>query len=95
MGQLDNKVWTALGPRGCEKEQRREGGLGGFLFDGETEQVFRLKSEDRGGGLRRSWEESDNTSSPGVEAGARMGGVGLPSLAGREGENLGWRQPGR
>ena len=45
----------------------------GVLFDGKTEQVFRLKGEDRGGGLRRSWEESDNTPSPGAEAGARRG----------------------
>lgn len=94
MGQLDNRVWTALGPLSCKKEQRRKGGLG-VLFEGKTEQVFRLKGEDRGGGLRRSWEESDNTPSPGAEAGARRGEWGLPSLAGREGKNLDWRQPGR
>lgn len=75
-GTVGDRVWTAQGSLGCEKEQRRKGG--------ETEHVFRLKGEDRGGGLRRSWEESDNR--PRVQ-GLRLeqGRGNGATLAGREG----------
>lgn len=75
--------------------------MGGVLVAGETEHVFRLKGEDCGGGLRRSWEESDNSPGPGAEAGARKGEWGYPSwqggrvrtwvgssLAGKEGKDV-------
>ena len=55
-----------------------QGGVGRVLSDEETEQVFRLKGESGTGDLRRSWEESDNTHSPGVEAGARREERGFP-----------------
>lgn len=43
MGQLGDSVWTAQGSLGCEKEQRRKGGLGGSLLLGRLSTFLGLR----------------------------------------------------